>query len=221
MRKGKLGVVLCLYPIVGFACVILNQPLLCAAVFALALIAERTPGQAGKPCSLCPFRRHCYPAESAHLCHPSLPRRLLQLGSAPLFLRGFGRPLRPGVPAGHCGQRVGHHPGDERPGSRPALLSDLAYWAFGLRKPRPVPGQYPPPPLPAVPSLSPPPYQQGPAGQPPYPPYTPKAPCAAPAWGPLPRPANHPRSKGSFFQLNRSPSACERVEGFFLPFWQF
>ena len=55
------------------------------------------------------------------------------------------------------------------------LLSDLAYWAFGLRKPRPVPGQYPPPPFQQSQPV-PPPYQQGPAGQPPYPPYTPKAP---------------------------------------------
>src|SRR5699024_4358445 len=49
----------------------------------------------------------------------------------------------------------------------------------------------------------------------------PQKPLCRPSLGPLPRPANHPRSKGSFFQLNRSPSACERVEGFFLPFWQF
>ena len=33
MRKGKLGVVVCLYPILGFVCVILNQPLLCALIF--------------------------------------------------------------------------------------------------------------------------------------------------------------------------------------------
>ena len=41
MRKGKLGVVVCLYPILGFVCVILNQPLLCALIFGFVLVAER------------------------------------------------------------------------------------------------------------------------------------------------------------------------------------
>lgn len=41
MRKGKLGLVLCLYPILAFACVIVSQPLLCALIFAFVLLAER------------------------------------------------------------------------------------------------------------------------------------------------------------------------------------
>ena len=41
MRKGKLGVVVCLYPILGFVCVILNRPLLCALIFGFVLVAER------------------------------------------------------------------------------------------------------------------------------------------------------------------------------------
>ena len=45
MRKGKLGVVVCLYPILGFVCVILNQPLLCALIFGFVLVAEYRNGQ--------------------------------------------------------------------------------------------------------------------------------------------------------------------------------
>lgn len=41
MKKGKFGLVLCLYPILGFVCVILRQPLLCAAVLALAVFLEK------------------------------------------------------------------------------------------------------------------------------------------------------------------------------------
>lgn len=43
LKKGKFGLVLCLYPIVGFVCVILRQPLLCAAVLALAVFLEKDP----------------------------------------------------------------------------------------------------------------------------------------------------------------------------------
>ena len=49
MRKGKLGVVVCLYPILGFVCVILNQPLLCALIFGFVLVAERDEW-AGRQC---------------------------------------------------------------------------------------------------------------------------------------------------------------------------
>ena len=41
MRKGRFGLVLCAYPILAFACVILQQPILCALVFGFALVAER------------------------------------------------------------------------------------------------------------------------------------------------------------------------------------
>lgn len=50
MRKGKLGVVVCLYPILGFVCVILNQPLLCALIFGFVLVAERDEGLGGNAC---------------------------------------------------------------------------------------------------------------------------------------------------------------------------
>ena len=41
MRKGRFGIVLCLYPILAFACVIIGQPILCALIFGVALFAER------------------------------------------------------------------------------------------------------------------------------------------------------------------------------------
>ncbi len=41
MRKGKFGIVLCFYPIAAFAAVILNSPLICAALAAAAVFLER------------------------------------------------------------------------------------------------------------------------------------------------------------------------------------
>lgn len=41
MRKGKFGIVLCFYPIAAFAAVILNSPLICAALAAVAIFLER------------------------------------------------------------------------------------------------------------------------------------------------------------------------------------
>lgn len=41
MRKGKFGIVLCFYPIAAFAAVILNAPLICAALAAVAIFVER------------------------------------------------------------------------------------------------------------------------------------------------------------------------------------
>lgn len=41
MRKGKFGIVLCFYPIAAFAAVILNAPLICAAIAAAAIFLEK------------------------------------------------------------------------------------------------------------------------------------------------------------------------------------
>ena len=204
MRKGKFGVVLCLYPIVGFACVILNQPLLCAAVFALALIAERDPW-AGRQTlqafalsavtavlrSVLAFVVQLFPGDyyswgvlrylSVALGALSALVYLLAIVISVLAITRVMKDREAGLP----------------------LLSDLAYWAFGLRKPRPAPGPYTPPP-----------FQQPGPGQP----MPRQKPLCRPSLGAIPRLAIHPRSKRSFFQLNRSPSACQRVEGFFLPF---
>mgnify|MGYP003266981225 CR=1 FL=1 len=221
MRKGKFGVVLCLYPIVGFACVILNQPLLCAAVFALALIAERDPW-AGRQTlqafalsavtavlrSVLAFVVQLFPGDyyswgvlrylSVALGALSALVYLLAIVISVLAITRVMKDREAGLP----------------------LLSDLAYWAFGLRKPRPAPGPYTPPPFqqPGPGQPVPPPPQPGPAGHAPYPPYAPPKAPVPPQPGSNPQAGDHPRSKRSFFQLNRSPSACQRVEGFFLPF---
>lgn len=41
MKKGKFGIILCFYPIAAFAAVILNSPMICAALAALTIFAER------------------------------------------------------------------------------------------------------------------------------------------------------------------------------------
>lgn len=191
MRKGKFGVVLCLYPIVGFACVILNQPLLCAAVFALALIAERDPW-AGRQTlqafalsavtavlrSVLAFVVQLFPSDyyswgvlrylSVALGALSALVYLLAIVISVLAITRVMKDREAGLP----------------------LLSDLAYWAFGLRKPRPAPGPYTPPPFqqPGPGQPVPPPPQPGPAGHAPYPPYAPpKAPVP-------PQPGSNPQA---------------------------
>ena len=191
MRKGKFGVVLCLYPIVGFACVILNQPLLCAAVFALALIAERDPW-AGRQTlqafalsavtavlrSVLAFVVQLFPGDyyswgvlrylSVALGALSALVYLLAIVISVLAITRVMKDREAGLP----------------------LLSDLAYWAFGLRKPRPAPGPYTPPPFhqPGPGQPVPPPPQPGPAGHAPYPPYAPpKAPVP-------PQPGSNPQA---------------------------
>lgn len=191
MRKGKFGVVLCLYPIVGFACVILNQPLLCAAVFALALIAERDPW-AGRQTlqafalsavtavlrSVLAFVVQLFPGDyyswgvlrylSVALSALSALVYLLAIVISVLAITRVMKDREAGLP----------------------LLSDLAYWAFGLRKPRPAPGPYTPPPFqqPGPGQPVPPPPQPGPAGHAPYPPYAPpKAPVP-------PQPGSNPQA---------------------------
>lgn len=191
MRKGKFSVVLCLYPIVGFACVILNQPLLCAAVFALALIAERDPW-AGRQTlqafalsavtavlrSVLAFVVQLFPGDyyswgvlrylSVALGALSALVYLLAIVISVLAITRVMKDREAGLP----------------------LLSDLAYWAFGLRKPRPAPGPYTPPPFqqPGPGQPVPPPPQPGPAGHAPYPPYAPpKAPVP-------PQPGSNPQA---------------------------
>lgn len=193
MRKGKFGVVLCLYPIVGFACVILNRPLLCAAVFALALIAERDPWTGRQTLQafalsaatailrkVLTFVIHLFPGD--YYSWGVLRYFSVALGalSALVYLLAI-------VVSVLAITRVMK----DREADLP-LLSDLAYWAFGLRKPRPVPGQYPPPPFQQSQPV-PPPYQQGPAGQPPYPPYTPPKAPVPPQPGTTPQTGEPPK----------------------------
>ena len=191
MRKGKFGVVLCLYPIVGFACVILNQPLLCAAVFALALIAERDPWTGRQT-----LQAFALSAVTAVL--RSVLAFVVQLFPGDYYSWGVLRYLS--VALGALSALVYQlaivisvlaitRVMKDREAGLP-LLSDLAYWAFGLRKPRPAPGPYTPPPFqqPGPGQPVPPPPQPWPAGHAPYPPYAPpKAPVP-------PQPGSNPQA---------------------------
>lgn len=177
MRKGKFGVVLCLYPLLGFAAVILDQPLLCAAIFGFVVLAERDPW-AG---------RQTLQALLLSMVVSGL-RNVLVLGvnSLPTYLRFFyflslaasvvsGLIFLAGIVISIVAMvRVAR----EKEANLP-LLAELAYRAYGQRRPAPqppMPGQYPPP------------Y----GGQPPYPPYQGQAPYQPGYVPPQPVPPPHP-----------------------------
>lgn len=143
MRKGKLGVVVCLYPILGFVCVILNQPLLCALIFSFVLVAERDEW-AGRQC-----------LQAVGLSAIAVVLRELLVYSVNLFpvyidffhflSTAFGTLsalvyLAAIITSIVAITRVMKDQEASLPG-----LDRLAYRAYGKQKPRPMPGQYPPP----------------------------------------------------------------------------
>lgn len=143
MRKGKLGVVVCLYPILGFVCVILNQPLLCALIFGFVLVAERDEW-AGWQC-----------LQAVGLSAIAVVLRELLVYSVNLFpvyidffhflSTAFGTLsalvyLAAIITSMVAITRVMKDQEASLPG-----LDRLAYRAYGKQKPRPMPGQYPPP----------------------------------------------------------------------------
>lgn len=162
MRKGKLGVVLCLYPILGFICVIVNLPVVCALLFGFVLLAERDEWAgrqtlqalglsavtvllerllrfAGGLVPLSPYSSGFFTFLSVMF---NILAGLVYLAAIVVSIVAIVRVMK--------GQEA------NLPG-----LSALAYRAYGRQKPRPqpFPGQYPPPYAP---------------GQPPYPPYPPQ-----------------------------------------------
>ena len=167
----------------GFACVILNQPLLCAAVFALALIAERDPWTGRQTLQafalsaatailrkVLTFVIHLFPGD--YYSWGVLRYFSVALGalSALVYLLAI-------VVSVLAITRVMK----DREADLP-LLSDLAYWAFGLRKPRPVRGTISASPLPAVPACPPRPISRACEAASLSALYPTKSPCAAPAW---------------------------------------
>ena len=143
MRKGKLGVVVCLYPILGFVCVILNQPLLCALIFGFVLVAERDEW-AGRQT-----------LQALGLSAIAVVLRELLVYSVNLFpvyidffhflSTAFGTLsalvyLAAIITSIVAITRVMKDQEASLPG-----LDRLAYRAYGKQKPRPMPGQYPPP----------------------------------------------------------------------------
>ena len=143
MRKGKLGVVVCLYPILGFVCVILNQPLLCALIFGFVLVAERDEW-AGRQT-----------LQALGLSAIAVVLRELLVYSVNLFpvyidffhflSTAFGTLSALVYLAAIITSIVAIPPVmKDQEASLPGL-DRLAYRAYGKQKPRPMPGQYPPP----------------------------------------------------------------------------
>lgn len=174
MRKGRFGIVLCLYPILAFACVIVDQPILCALVFGFALFAERDEWasrqslQALILCAATELLRSVllyvvdfFPNYVSAFYYLTI---LLNVVSGVIYLVAIVFSILAIL-------RVMK----DREADLP-LLSDLALRAFGKRKPRPVPpmpGQFVPPyPQQGPGQPVPPPYQQGQPfpqqGQPPF-----------------------------------------------------
>ena len=143
MRKGKLGVVVCLYPILGFVCVILNQPLLCALIFGFVLVAERDEW-AGRQTlqalglsaiavvlrELLVYSVNLFPVYIDFFHFLSTVFGTL---SALVYLAAI-------ITSMVAITRVMKDQEASLPG-----LDRLAYRAYGKQKPRPMPGQYPPP----------------------------------------------------------------------------
>ena len=177
MRKGRFGVVLCLYPILAFTGVILHQPLLCALFFLLALLAERDEWASRQSLQALALGLVSYGLgriingvgsllpdyTTLHYVFSTvfaLVSNLVYLAAIVLSIVAIVRVLK---------DQEADLPG----------FSALAYRAFGKQKPRPVfPGQMPPPYTPGQPPYTP--------GQPPYPPQGPVPPQNGPS-GPPPQ----------------------------------
>ena len=181
MRKGRFGLVLCAYPIVAFVGVILNQPIVCALVFGVALLAERdewTGRQTLQALALSVITYVFRWIVGFVITRMDVNFILAALGAASAIIYLLA------IVASILGiLRVMRGREADLP-----LLSDLSYRAYGKRKPQPqpFPGQYPPPfqqpGQPVPPSYQP--------GQPPYPQAAPGASQAphtpVPPQGPVP-----------------------------------
>lgn len=170
MRKGRFGVVLCLYPILAFSCVILNQPIICAAIFAIALLAERDEW-AGRQ-TLQALMLSVVTSIVRGILWFVITRMDLNFFIAAMGAASAMVYLIAIVVSILAILRVMRDQEANLP-----LLADLAMRAYGKRKPRPqppIPGQYPPPPFTGQ---VPPTYQrpgQQPPQQPPIPPQPPQ-----------------------------------------------
>lgn len=169
MKKGRFGIVLCFYPILAFAAVILRLPFLCALLFLIAIFAERDEwsGRQTVQALMLSVLVHLFtnivpwaaslislPFFSTILTTVATVLSVLVYLAAIIFsIWGIVRVMK------------------DQEADLP-LLSDLAYRLYGQRKPAPAPGQYPPPYSAGQPGQVPPQYQQPPqygAPQQPYP----------------------------------------------------
>lgn len=169
MKKGAFGIVLCFYPILAFAAAILRLPLLCALLLLTVIFVEkdewagRQTLQAFMLSVLVYFFANTVPWAASLISLPliftilttvaTVLSVIVYLATIVLSILGIVRVMK------------------DQEADLP-LLSDLAYRLYGQRKPKPVPGQYPPPYHAGQPGQVPPQYQQPPqygAPQQPYP----------------------------------------------------
>lgn len=168
MRKGKYGLVLCFYPILAFAAAILKLPLLCALLLLSAIFVEkdewagRQTLQALALSVLVYFFINIVPWAASSISLPFFSTALVTVVTVlsvivylvviVFSILGIVRVMK------------------DQEADLP-LLSDLAYRLYGQRKPKPIPGQYPPPYNAGQPGQTPPQYQHPPQYGTPQPPY--------------------------------------------------
>lgn len=179
MRKGKFGIVLCFYPIAAFIAVILNSPLICAALAVAAIFLEkdewtgRQTLQAWMASVLVFFFDHVL-SWAVDLVYVPYLSGFLSVVTTVLFVLVYLVVILFSVLGIIRVRKDGE--------ANLPLLSELAYHVYGQQKPKPAPSlvqQYPMPY--GVPQQP----QQAPqAQQQPYPPQ----PYAAPQYTP-PTPA--------------------------------
>jgi len=169
MKRGRFGIVLCFYPILAFAAAILKLPLLCALLFLIVIVKEkdewagRQTLQALMLSLIVCFFTNIVPWAASLITLPFFSRILttaatvlsvlVYLAAIVFSILGIVRVMK------------------DQEADLP-LLSDLAYRFYGQRKPKPIPGRYPPPYNGSQPGQAPPQYQQPPqygAPQQPYP----------------------------------------------------
>lgn len=136
MRKGKFGLTLAFYPIAALVCVIVKQPVLCALVTALAIFVEKDEW-AGRQSlqALCLgiflwFFSDLLPWGTSFFPIPIL-KQILQAGAAVLSVLLYLAVILLSI-LGIL--RVMKEQEADLP-----LLSDLAYRAYGKKKPRELP----------------------------------------------------------------------------------
>ena len=179
MRKGRFGVVLCVYPILAFIGVILDLPLVCALLLGAAVLAERDEW-AGRQ-TLQAFLLAAAAAVVRQLLtalvglFPSYMGIFYGLGVLLQVLSGLVY-----LAAILCAVVAILRVRKEQDAALPGL-SQFAWFAYGLRKPRPVPPVYPPQGQPPFPQ-----------GQPPYPPQQGQPPYWQP---PQPAPQQPPQAQ--------------------------
>lgn len=174
MQKGKFGIVLCFYPIAAFAAVILNSPLIAAALAAVAIFIEkdewaaRQTLQAWMASMLVFFVDKVARTLASSFFIPVLST-VLSVATTVVFVVVYLAAILFSILAIIRVMRGGE--------ANLPILAELAFRLYGKTKPKPLPtaAQYPPPyaqypappqgapyPQPNVPQPQPMPYQPAP-----------------------------------------------------------